>query len=231
MVLPAGAVPEPVSAAVDGSFTTPAGTFPLTDAVFQGTWDADTGALEGQFLFPATTIDVTSPTTATIGLQLQQPSVSTGTIDLATNVATFNTTLVLALLTVDAAGSGPISIAPCNYSSAVQLTGTFDPATGDVSFEDADISLAAVNDPNRCFYEITGASIASIIDPEVVGQGSAFDATFNVQDASAPPPAEPCEFNVEIPADDPACVEPTTAPPPPAAPPADAVGGNANFTG
>jgi hypothetical protein len=136
---------------------------------------------------------------------------------------------VLSLLTVDAAGSGPIPIAPCNYSAAAQMTGTFDPATGDLSLEDLDMSLAAVNDPNRCFYEITGASIASIIDPEVTGPGSSFSATFDVGDVSAPPPAEPCEFNVEIPADDPACVPPAETPnEPPAAQPAAAA---PQFTG
>ena len=56
-VLPAGAVPEPVSAAVTGNITTNAGELPLTGAVFQGTWDGDTGALEGGFAFEATSFD------------------------------------------------------------------------------------------------------------------------------------------------------------------------------
>lgn len=223
-VLPAGAAPEPVAAAVTGDFGTPVGLFPLSDTVFEGTWDGDTGALEGQFLFPAITVEVTTPVPATIGLQLEQPDPATGSVDLATNVATFDTTLVLNLLTIDI-GAGSFPVAPCRYSAPAQLSGTFDPATNIVSLADADMSLAPILDPNRCFFEQLGSNIDSIIDGALLGPSS-FAASFNVTENSAAPPPEPCEFDVEIPADDPDCV-----PPSPPAPPAEPAAAPATFAG
>jgi hypothetical protein len=227
-VLPAGALPEPVSAAVTGNFTTNAGPLPLTGTVFQGTWDGDTGALEGGFVFPATSFDTAEPLPpATVNLQLSQPDPGSGTVDLVTNEATYSGTLRLAIISIATPDvPSPEAVTNCTYLLPITMTGTFDPVTGILSITDADIttSVNPADAAPRCYWDGLGAPIDAIIDPVVVGAGSSFTANFNVQDASAEPPAEACIYNIDIPADDPACVAPEDPPAeePPAAQPAAA---------
>lgn len=192
MVLPAGAVPQPVSSNLEGSLTTLVSTvtFPLTAprAIFEGTWDPDTGAMEGTFLFPATSVDVADPA-ATVGVQVQQPVAGSGTVDLVTNEVTFSADLVLALLTLDVQGIGG-NVAPCNYAMPITLTGTYDPVTGFVELSDDQFSLTAILEPNRCIWDGTGTSLATIIDAEIVSDANALDLTFDLgaTDAEPPPP-------------------------------------------
>ena len=215
-VPPAGAAPEPVSAPVTGSLTTNASVFDLEGAIFQGTFDPATGDLVGKFVFPGVTVSVTQPVEATIGLQVQQPADGTGSVDLVTNEATFTADLVLALLTLDALGSGPLNVAPCRYSMPVEMTGTYDPVTGILSLTDPAFSTSVINDPNRCFWDGLGASVATSIDPEILSDGNALAASFDVGETSAEPPPPP-----------PPPAEPAPEEPPAAAP----TGAAPNFTG
>lgn len=205
----AGAVEEPVSTPVAGTFTTAASTFDLADTIFQGTWDDETGALAGKFLFPAVDVTVTQPIPATISLQVQQPAVGTGTVDLVTNEATFSADLVLALLTLETPDvpGGPGNVAPCNYAMPIDLTGTFDPATGFLHVAQTGFPLSPIADPDRCVWDSIGVSVAAAIDAEIVGTSNAFDATFDlgVKDAEPPPPPPP-------PPPAPPVTTPTTAP-------------------
>lgn len=191
VVPPASAAPEPVSAPLTGTLTTSASEFPLEGAIFQGTFDGVTGDLVGSFVFPGEEVSVTEPVAATIGLQVQQPNPGTGTVDLVTNEVTFTADLVLALLTLDALGTGPLNVAPCRYAMPVTLTGTYDPATGIVSLTDAAFSSSVINDPNRCFWDGLGASVAGSIDPEIVSDANVLSVSFDVGETSATPPAPP----------------------------------------
>lgn len=212
VVPPAGAAPEPVSAALTGALTTSASVFPLDGAIFQGTYDSETGELVGGFSFPDVEVTVTEPVEATIGLQVQQIELGTGTIDLLTNEATFTADLILALLTLDALGSGPLNLAPCRYAMPVVMTGTFDPATNVVTLEDPAFATTVIEDPNRCFWDGLGASVATSIDPEILSNANSLVASFDVGDASAVPPAPPA------PPAEPPAAEPPAAAPTPAAP-------------
>lgn len=203
-VLPAGAAPQPVSTPVTGSMGTGAAPIPLTGTVFQGTFDPETGAFEGKFVFPGVDINVTAPVAATIGLQVQQPDPGTGTIDLITNEATYSADLVLALLTLDASGLGTWPLQRCNYLMHVDLIGTYDPDAGTVDLSDDAFSITAAPETNRCVWDALGSSLAGAIDPEVVGSDNSLATVMDLGVSSAAPPAPP-------------------APPtPPAAPPAAA---------
>jgi LPXTG-motif cell wall-anchored protein len=202
MAGPAAAAQEPVSTPVTGSFTTAVSSVDLAGTIFQGTWDGATGEFAGKFVFPTTDVSVTSPSAATISLVVQQPTESTGTVDLGTNAATFNVDLVLELLTIDI-GIGAEAVFDCKYAMPVSLAGSYDPGTGVIQLSQTGFSLSAIDaaNPQRCFWNGTGTSLASIIDPVIVGSTNSLAATFDLGIADAAPPPPP-------------------PPPPPAVPPA-----------
>lgn len=183
-----------MSTPVTGSFSTAVSTFDLTDTIFQGTWDADTGALTGKFVFPTVTVSVTNPSAATISLVVEQPTEGTGSVDPVTNAATFDADLQLTLLTIDI-GLGPFEITDCSYGMSISLAGDYDPETGLVDLASSGFGLSAVDaaNPDRCYYIGLGQTIASIIDGAIVGTGNSFNTTFDlgIADAAPPPPPPP----------------------------------------
>lgn len=221
---PAGAAPEDVSAPVTGSLTINGGESPFgADSVyFVGTFDPETGDLVGAFTFPP---GQTANDLAVVDREVTQAGPGTGSVDLDTGEATFGATLVISLrqITIDALGVVDEPLDPCRYLGTLDLTGTFDEATGVLSLSDDGFQLAVHPDdpPDRCFD--TTSPFAGIVNPALdaavlgedgAGLDNALVASFDVAVAQVPPPVEP---------------PPPTEPPP--APPATPVDAQPTFAG
>ena len=222
LVVPAGAVPQDVSAAVTGSLTTFSATFDLADSsgVFAGSYDPDTGALTGGFVFQVSTISVTTPIPATVSLILLQPTEGTGQVDLVTNAVTYSGTLELDLLDVNAPSIGDGTVNPCMYTMPLNMTGTIDPVTGVLSMSQSTSPWTAVQLDGRCIWTAIGADISGVLDANVIGAPAfpnVLDVSFDVGDTTATPPTTTSTI-----------ASTTTTP---TAPPAVASGGSPNFTG